>query len=337
MQEPIASAKTPSGRRRAKLLAGTLALTIGSFGAAVAISAAPAWATVTTNSYTIGTPGSAFTNVSVTPTAATSGQSQSYVITMTAPSAIPNGDTITVTDSASNAVVATTVLTSVSLVDTNAANCLQSGGGSVSSGALVITLNSTCNIAAGDIVKIGLTVTDPTSNFSFSVASTVNGSAVASNTVTINAIPPTTSASPVTVGYGATYTIAGLGTNPTFPWSTSALTVTGTTPYSITSLLVTSVETATAPSTVNSIGWYGSTNGAGYAVTYTPPGGTLTTATVASATPSSVTGGTNNAVDVLLTSGIPAGSNITLTAEGLNPSAAGSYPLTIAPYYTPPP
>ncbi len=57
MQEPIASAKTPSGRRRAKLLAGTLALTMASFGAAVAISAAPAWATVTTNSYTIGTPG----------------------------------------------------------------------------------------------------------------------------------------------------------------------------------------------------------------------------------------------------------------------------------------
>ncbi len=122
-------------------------------------------------------------------------------------------------------------------------------------------------------MKIGLTVKDPTSNFSFSVASTVNGSAVASNTVTINAIPPTMSASPVTVGYGATYTIAGLGTNPTVPWNTSALTVTGTTPYSITSLLVTSVVTATAPSTANSIGWYGSTNGAGYAVTYTPPGG----------------------------------------------------------------
>jgi hypothetical protein len=309
---------------------------MASFGAAVAI-AAPAWA-MTTNSYTIGTPGSAFTSVSATPTAATSGQTQSYVITMTAPSAIPNGDTITVTDSDSNHVVATTVVTTVSLVDTNAANCLEStaaSGASVASGALVITLNSTCNIAAGDVVKIGLTVLDPTSNFSFSVASTVNGSAVASNTVTINAIPPTTSASPVTVGYGATYTIAGLGTNPTYPWSTGALTVTGSTPYSITSLVVTSVETGT-PSTANSIGWYGSTNGAGYSVTYTPAGGTLTTATVASASPFSVTPGTNNAVTVLLSSGIPAGSNITLTAEGLNPSLPGAYPITIAPYYTPP-
>ncbi len=345
MQEPIASAKTPSGRRRARLVAGTLALTMASFGAAVAISAAPAWATVTTNTYTIGTPGSAFTSVSATPTAATSGQSQSYVLTMTAPSAIPNGDTITVTDSDANAVVATTVVTTVSLVDTNAANCLEStaaGGASVASGALVVTLNSTCNIAAGDVVKIGLTVTDPTSNFSFSVASTVNGSAVASNTVTINAIPPTTSASPVTVGYGATYTIAGLGTNPTFPWNTANQTVpavTGTT-YSISSLVVTSVETATAnPTTANSIGWYGSTNGAGYSVTYTPSGGTLTTATVVSATPSTtgtVGVGTNNVVTVLLSSGIPAGSNITLTAEGLNPSVAAAYPVTIMPQYTSP-
>ena len=68
MQEPIASAKTPSGRRRARLLAGTLALTMVSFGAAVGISAAPAFADFASNSYTIGTPGSAFTAVSATPT-----------------------------------------------------------------------------------------------------------------------------------------------------------------------------------------------------------------------------------------------------------------------------
>ena len=117
MQEPIASAKTPSGRRRARLLAGTLALTMAAFGLAAVIAVAPASADVNpTNTYTIGTPGSAFTAVSATPSAAVSGVSQSYVITMTAPSAIPNGDSITVTDStAGNSVVAT--VTQVSLVD----------------------------------------------------------------------------------------------------------------------------------------------------------------------------------------------------------------------------
>ena len=340
MQEPIASAKTPSGRRRAKLLAGTLALTMASFGAAVAITAAPVWASVTTNDYTIGTPGSAFTGVSVTPTAATSLQDQAYVITATAPSAIPSGDTITVTDSAGDAVVSSVVLaptSSVSLVDENAANCLQSGNSNTPAldTALIITLGSNCNIAAGDVIKIGLTAKDPSSNFSFSVASTVNGTSVASNTVTINSIPPTVSASPVTVGYGATYTIAGIGTSPSVPWNSTALTVTGVT-ESVTSLTVESTVTGT-PTTANSIGWYGSSNGAGYSVTYTPSGGSLTTDTVQSATVSSSAAGTNNIVEVLLSSGIPVGANITLTAEGLNPSAAGAYPVTVTPEWTNPP
>jgi hypothetical protein len=309
---------------------------MASFGAAVAISAAPAWASVTTNSYTIGTPGSAFTTVSVTPTGATSLQPQAYVITAVAPSAIPAGDSITVTDSAGN--VPVSGATNVSLVDENAANCLQAGtnGGLETRSGLVIILDSICNIAAGDTIKIDLTVTDPTSNFSFSVASAVNGTAVSSNSVTINAIPPTASASLVTVGSSATYTIAGIGTAPSVPWNYTALTAVANTSYSITALVVESRVTV-VPSTANSIGWYGSANGAGYSVTYTPSGGSLTTDTVQSATVSSSALGTNNVVSVLLASGIPAGSNITLTAEGLNPSTANVYPVTVTPEWTNPP
>jgi hypothetical protein len=347
MQEPIASAKTPSGRRRARLLAGTLALTMVSFGAAVAITAAPAWASVPTNDYTIGTPGSAFTSVSVTPTAATSAQPQAYVITATAPSAIPNGDSITVTDSDGNHVASTALSTTgpVSLVDANAANCLQSGtnGGTATiGGGLVIILDTSCNIAAGDTIKIGLTVNDPLSNFSFSVASTVNGSTVASNTVTINAIPPTIAASEVTVGGGALYTISGLGTTPAgsangVPWTAANLTeppTTGTT-YSISQLVVTSELTgsATVPSADNSIVWY---NGAsGYSVTYTPSGESLTTGTVSSAlisSSSTIVGATDNVVTIDV-GAIPAGANVTLTAEGVNPFDAGTYPVSILPEY----
>ena len=112
---------------------------------------------------------------------------------MTAPSAIPDGDSITVTDStAGNSVVASA--TKVSLVDDVAANCLQSGygtNGTDGAGGLVIILHSNCSIAAGDTVKIGLTVNDPTANFYFIVSSTVNGTTVDSNTVTINSVPPT--------------------------------------------------------------------------------------------------------------------------------------------------
>jgi hypothetical protein len=330
-----------------------------SFGAAVGISAAPAFADFTSNSYTIGTPGSAFTAVSATPTAATANSSQSYVITATAPSAIPNGDHITVTDSAGN--VPVSQATAVSLVDENAANCLQSGtdGGTGStSGGLVINLDGTCNIAAGDTIKIGLTVIDPGSNFYFTVSSTVNGTPVDSNTVTINAVPPTITPSPVTVGYGATYTIAGIGGSTLASsgpaWTASDLTGTGTTIESTTSLIVTSVltpTTPTVPTTSNSIGWYASSNGAGYSVTYTPPGSSpvtdavdsatvdpcLSTATFCGATPATGVGDTNNQVLVQLASGITPGSTITLNAEGLNPSADGLYTVDITPEWTNPP
>ena len=63
----------------------------------------------------------------------------------------------------------------------------------------------------------------------------------------------------------------------------------------------------------------------------------MTTDIVQSATTASTDAGTNNQVSVLLASGIPAGSTITLTAEGLNPSASGSYSLTITPEWTNPP
>ena len=46
-------------------LAGTLALTMASFGGCGSHLGCPALGSVTTNSYTIGSPGSAFTTVSV--------------------------------------------------------------------------------------------------------------------------------------------------------------------------------------------------------------------------------------------------------------------------------
>ena len=199
---------------------------------------------------------------------------------------------------------------------------------------LVIVLQSGCNIAAGDTVKIGLTVDDPTANFNFTVSSTVNGTAVNSNTVTINAIPPVLSAASVTVGYTTVYTISGLGTAPTDPWSVANLTdvpPANTTAYPITSMVLTASGIA---GPAGSIGWYNGTNGAGYSVTYTPSGGTLTTDPVSSA----VIGAASNIVTVNLANGIPAGSTVNVTAEGLSPlHPVGAITVQVAPQYTAPP
>ena len=111
----------------------------------------------------------------------------------------------------------------------------------------MIILDSNCNIAAGDTVKIGLTVTDPAANFYFIVSSTVNGTTVDSNTVTINSVPPTFAAASATFGYTTVYTIAGLGTAPAADRRHFATTA-------ITALAYTAADTtwtATVASTAN--------------------------------------------------------------------------------------
>ncbi len=71
MQEPNPSAKRPSGWRRSKFVAGTLALTMGVLGAGLAATALPASATATTNSYTIGSLTGSVSNVTISPTSTT--------------------------------------------------------------------------------------------------------------------------------------------------------------------------------------------------------------------------------------------------------------------------
>src|SRR5271168_2264445 len=108
MQEQQPSATAPRhGWRRAKLVAGSLALTLGAFGTVAAVTALPASASVTSNPYTIGTPSGAVSNVTVSPTSALSGVSTSYTVTFVSPGSIASGGTITIGDSTGNTVVDT--------------------------------------------------------------------------------------------------------------------------------------------------------------------------------------------------------------------------------------
>ena len=89
MQYENPSATTPKrGWRRAKLVAGTLALTMGAFGTVAVVTALPAFADVTSNNYTIGTPSGAVNSVAVTPTSTTATISTSYTVLFTATSAL---------------------------------------------------------------------------------------------------------------------------------------------------------------------------------------------------------------------------------------------------------
>src|SRR5580658_6962081 len=101
MQESNPSAKTPSGWRRSKLVAGTLALTLCALGTGLAASVVPASANVpASNDYTIGTPSSAVTGVTATPATVTSGTTlQDFQVKFTATTALVSTDTITIGDS----------------------------------------------------------------------------------------------------------------------------------------------------------------------------------------------------------------------------------------------
>ena len=82
-----------------------------------------------TNTYTIGSPSGGVNNVTVTPTTATTGKAQSYTISFVAVNALATGNTITIGDSLSNAVVST-VSTQLATVALISGSCLQAGSAS---------------------------------------------------------------------------------------------------------------------------------------------------------------------------------------------------------------
>ena len=89
MREESPSALAP--RRawgRSKLVAATLALTMGALGAGLAATALPAYADVVSSTYTIGSPSPGVGGVTATPASVTAGGSTNFQVMFTAASAI---------------------------------------------------------------------------------------------------------------------------------------------------------------------------------------------------------------------------------------------------------
>lgn len=319
MQEPNPSAKTPSGWRRSKLVAGTLALTLAALGTGLATTAAPAFANIpSTNDYTIGTPSGAVTGVTATPATVVAGTAgQGFQVKFTATTALASTNTITIGDSDSNAVVGDTTLTTVEVLnDTLTGDCIQPGGGAISGGELVVTLGASCSIPAGDVGEVDFQSLVPAVNFTFNVSAPSGATPATSNTITVNTVPPTWSAAVTTNNTNTTYAITGVG-QETGIHSWSALTAAATT------LTLTAADGGVLADEVD---WYSGT--AGYTVTYTPSGGVATADTINSTSP----GATANIVGLNLATGIPANATTTIEATGLTPTTAGSSDtLTIEP------
>ncbi len=84
-------------RSRAKLAAGTLALTMGALGAGLVATALPAYADVLSSFYTIGTPSGSVGTVTATPASVGASASTSFTLTFNSVGALAGSSNASVT------------------------------------------------------------------------------------------------------------------------------------------------------------------------------------------------------------------------------------------------
>ena len=293
-------------RGRAKLAAGTLALTMGALGAGLTATALPAYADVLSSFYTIGTPSGSVGTVSATPASVGAGASTSFTVTFTTAAALAGSSNSSVT------VVPSVALSSVpTSIDLIGGSCLQSGtagsggAGSATASGISIFLIAGCSISAGTPVSVSFTANAPASagTFLFTVTTSSNVTPATSNTITVGTSGATLSAASHNFGVNTTFTIGNVA-------------VTGlTTSQSVVALSVVPAGTITLASGASS-----------YTVTYTPLGGTATADTVTGIAPTST-----SMVSLTLAIPISNGGTLNITTNGGNPTSAATAAMTVQP------
>ena len=285
------------GLGRARWLGAGLAVTVVALGAGLAVTALPAYADVTSSAYTIGTPTGAVTAVAASPVAAITGASTQFKVTFTTPAALAgtSDSWITVTPSESLG----SVPANITLVG---GSCIQAGtngsggAGNDTAATITIELSSTCAISAGTSVEVIYNADAPatTSSFNFTITTSGDSYPATSNQILVSSSNSSLTASSLSFGANATYTITGV--------TVANLSTLGTS--------LTLVANATVGA--ETIAFY---NGAaGYSVTYTPSGGSATADTVSAAAAAGAS------VTLTLGTALANGDAVTITAEGTNPA-----------------
>jgi hypothetical protein len=273
-------------------------LTIGALCAGLAVAAAPAYADVTSNYYTIGTPTGAVSTVVATPASVGASAYTNFGVSFTSSSGLSGASDSYITVAPSEALES-----APADIDLVGGSCIQSGtsgaggvGTDLTSG-ITIELGSSCSINAGSSVQVYFSADAPvsTGTFYFTVSTSSNGTLVTSNPITVGTAAGNLTASGYGFGQNAQYTITGI-------------TVSGLTANS-NSILLDAVPTLGT----EDLTWYNGT--AGYGVTITPPGGSATSDTVTAA---AVVG---DGVTLTLANALANGDTLNIEATGTNPAA----------------
>lgn len=296
---------------------GALGAVVALVGAGVVLTAAPAFASVTSNDYTIGTPSGAVSSVTVSPTSVGQGASTNFEVSFTAAASISGaaGNSVTLDFSE----YLSSAPADVAFVDDSGSVCLQTGtsgqGGPGSStvSELTVDLASNCTVEAGNDVQVDFTADAPSSTGSFDVSVTTSNDSTpaTSNEVTVTTSGAVLSASSLSFGANVTYTITGV---PVEALSADQNTV----------VLTGGVTEGTEP-----LDFYSGGAG-GYTVTVTPANGTP----VADAVTSAVTSLNGEVVTLTLADSLATGDTLRITALGTNPpatNAAQANDISVAP------
>ena len=272
--------------------------------ASLASMAAPAYASVVSSAYTIGSPSGSVGSVTASPASVGAGAATSFTVKFTASGALSGSAASWVTITPSEAL--TSAPASVDLLDDSGSGCIQAGtagtGGAGTSTVTGITveLGSSCSISAGNTVEVDFNANAPSGagSFHFTVATSANTTPAASNDITIGSSGATLSAVTVAFGANTTYSISNIHVlNLSSSQNTLALT-------------------AVPTQGTEALTFYGGTSG--YSVTSTSSGGSTTADPV-----DNVALGTGD-TSVTLTLGISLadGDVLSITATGTNPAAS---------------
>jgi hypothetical protein len=287
-------------------LASAAILTAGG----LVITTIPAYADVTTSTYTIGSPSGGVTVVTVEPSGASVATSTHFEVTFTLPTALSGSGSDWVSVAPSTALASTP--SNIDLVD---GACLQAGtdGGAYLATGITIDLGSSCNLASGSQAEVDFTAEAPAAvgSFTFAITTSKNSSPGTSNTVTVTTAGPVLTAASYALGANTTYTINNV--------TVGSLSSSGT---SLTLTAAATVGTETI-AFVNS-----GAGGAGYSVSVTPSGGSASADAVTNASAAGAT------VTLTLGTALTNGDTVTITATGANPApipASQSDHITVAP------
>jgi hypothetical protein len=280
-------------------VAGT-ALTIGALAAGLAATPGPAYADVTSNAYTIGSPSGAVKNVDVSPSAMPVSASTDFGVSFTV------GGGLAGSASGSVTVVPSTPLGSApTSIDLVGSACIQAGtnGGSFSTTGITINLSSSCSLASGTKAEVDFEADAPTATgtFTFAVTTSQNTTPAASNPVTVS-----------TGGAALTAANYGFGSNTVYTVSDASV-ANLTSGGDIINLTAAPTHGSGTITFLNS-----GSGGAGYTVTYTPSGGSARPDTITTASAA------GSSVNLTLSTALADGDSFVVTATGTNPTAVGT-------------